>query len=104
MKAERFLPGRASGLCFKRSVWVKYHAAGLPSPFLSPVMLKRWLAVLFVPVLLPLACAWVRAQERRILAQGVSLPPESLADARALELAPSTAERSLLRRRLEPQA
>lgn len=37
--------------------------------------------------LLPLATAWVRRQERRILAEGVPLGPAQLGDARALGVA-----------------
>ena len=46
--------------------------------------MNRWLAVIVLPFMVPLACAWVRAQERRILAEGVPLPTESQADAEAL--------------------
>lgn len=58
-------------------------------------MLKRWLAATFLPVLLPLACAWVRAQEQRILAGGTPLPTDSLADARALGVSDPAAVRVL---------
>ena len=39
---------------------------------------------LLVPILLPMACAWVAEQERRILAEGTSLNAAQLADARAI--------------------
>lgn len=44
----------------------------------------RPLAAVVLPFLLPVACAWVRAQERRILAEGIPLSADSLADAAAL--------------------
>ncbi len=39
---------------------------------------------MLLPVILPIACAWVDRQERRILRQGVPLTVSQLADARAL--------------------
>ncbi len=59
------------------------------------MMLKRWFTVMLVPILLPAACAWVRVQERRILARGTPLPPESLADAVALGVRDPAAVRVL---------
>ena len=47
----------------------------------------RPLACLLLPVMLPVGCAWIARQERRILAEGVPLSPAQLADARALGLA-----------------
>lgn len=38
---------------------------------------------LLVPLILPIAVAWVRKQERRILSAGVLLNPQQLIDARA---------------------
>ena len=40
----------------------------------------RWL----LPLLLPVGCAWLAAQERRVLAEGIPLSAAQLADARAL--------------------
>lgn len=42
---------------------------------------------LFLPIMLPAACAWIAAQERRILVEGVPLNPVQFADARALGVA-----------------
>ena len=47
-------------------------------------MTLRPLARLLLPVMLPVGCAWIARQERRILAEGVPLSPTQLADARAL--------------------
>ena len=47
-------------------------------PFLRP------LARALLPVMLPLACRWIEAQERRILSEGKPLDAGQLADARAL--------------------
>ncbi len=44
-------------------------------------------ARLLVPWALPVACAWVARQERRILAEGLPLDAGQLADARALGVA-----------------
>ena len=44
----------------------------------------RPLARLLIPVMLPVACAWIAAQEKRILNEGVPLDAAQLADARAL--------------------
>ena len=46
----------------------------------------RPLARLLLPLMLPVGCAWISSQERRILADGVPLSPAQLADARALGL------------------
>ena len=50
-------------------------------------MILQKLARLFLPLLLPVACAWVARQERRILAAGVPLSPAQTADARSLGIA-----------------
>ena len=50
-------------------------------------MIRRVLAAVLVPVVLPLAVAWLARQERRILAEGVPLDAGQLADARALGIA-----------------
>ena len=47
----------------------------------------RPLAKALVPVMLPPGCAWIAAQERRILAEGQPLDPEQMADACALGIA-----------------
>jgi hypothetical protein len=39
---------------------------------------------MLLPVILPIACAWLKRQERRILLHGVPLNATQLADARAL--------------------
>ena len=57
--------------------------------------MKRWLAPILLFILLPLASAWVRAQERRILLQGTPLPPVSLEDAKALGVRDPAAVRVL---------
>ena len=50
-------------------------------------MIRRVLAAVLVPVMLPLAVAWLARQERRILAEGVPLDADQLADARTLGVA-----------------
>ena len=50
-------------------------------------MIRRTLAAGLVAVMLPLAVAWLGRQERRILAEGVPLDADQLADARALGVA-----------------
>ena len=50
-------------------------------------MILRRLARLLLPLMLPVGCAWIARQERRILAEGVPLSPAQLADARALGVA-----------------
>ena len=53
----------------------------MDSAFLRPV------ARALVPLMLPLGCRWIEAQERRILLQGRPLEAGQLADARALGVA-----------------
>ncbi len=50
-------------------------------------MIAHRLGLLLMPLVLPVACAWVEAQERWILAKGVPLDPAQFADARALGVA-----------------
>ena len=50
-------------------------------------MRRRLLAACLVPLMLPLGVAWLARQERRILAEGVPLDADQLADARALGVA-----------------
>ena len=50
-------------------------------------MIRRVLAAGLVPLMLPPGVAWLAWQERRILAEGVPLDADGLADARALGIA-----------------
>lgn len=50
-------------------------------------MIRRALVRLLLPLLVPVAAAWVNRQERRILQAGVPLTAAQLADARALGIA-----------------
>ena len=47
-------------------------------------MIRAACVRVLLPLLLPVACAWIEKQERRILAEGVPLDPAQLVDARAL--------------------
>ena len=50
-------------------------------------MILRRVAHWLLPLMLPVGCAWIAGQERRILAEGVPLSPAQLADAHVLGLA-----------------
>lgn len=50
-------------------------------------MIRRVVVRLLLPLLVPVAAAWVNRQERRILREGIPLTAVQLADARALGIA-----------------